>query len=115
MFEAERVVFLVAVGLSLVGLDFGGTKSGCSGLDGAGFAPRPRVRAGVSSWSALGLCDARAGWLREAGIGTAQQSRLQCGNVDCCGVCTVVAIGMVQVGSRGGVAHMAAVRVTENL
>lgn len=68
MFDADRVVFLVAVGLSLVGLDFGGTRSGCSGLEGADFPPRPRVRAGVSSCRELRLCDARVGWLRGAGI-----------------------------------------------
>jgi hypothetical protein len=50
MLDAERVVFLVVVGLSLVGLGFDGTNSGWSGLEGADFAPRaPRVRAGVSS------------------------------------------------------------------
>jgi hypothetical protein len=50
MLEADRVGFLLIVGLSLVGLDFMGTKSGCSDLDGADFPPRPaRVRTGVSS------------------------------------------------------------------
>jgi hypothetical protein len=50
MLEAERVVFLVMVGLSLVGLNLGATVSGASDSDGACFAPRPRVREGVSSW-----------------------------------------------------------------
>jgi hypothetical protein len=58
MLDAERVVFLVIFGLNLVGLCFGATISG-SDLDGAGFAPRPRVRVGVSS--CCELRDAREG------------------------------------------------------
>lgn len=50
MLDAERVVFLVTVGLNFDGLTAGGTMSGRSDLDGAVFAPRPaRVRTGVSS------------------------------------------------------------------
>ena len=75
MFEAERVVFLVMVGLSLVGLDFGAMLSGASGLDGAGFVPRPRVRPGVSSCSELRRCDARVSEFLGAGIGTMQWSK----------------------------------------
>jgi hypothetical protein len=62
MLEAERVVFLVVVGLSLVGLGLDGTNSGWSGLEGADFAPRPaRVLTGVSSCCELRLCEFRAG------------------------------------------------------
>ena len=73
MLEAERVVFLVIVGLSLVGLLFGATMSEASDFDGAGFAPRPRVRVGVSScWEFL-RCEERAGALLGRGIGKGQR------------------------------------------
>lgn len=75
MLEADRVVFLVIVGLSLVGLLFGATMSEASDFDGAGFAPRPRVRVGVSScWEFL-RCEERAGALLERGIGESQRHR----------------------------------------
>jgi hypothetical protein len=62
MLEADRVVFLVVFGLSLVGLISGGTISDGSVLDGADFPPRPaRVRPGVSSWCELRRCDERRG------------------------------------------------------
>lgn len=62
MLEADRVVLRVVVGLSLVGLDFAGTNSGCSGLDGADLPARAvRVRVGVSSCRELRLCDALGG------------------------------------------------------
>lgn len=75
MFEAERVVFLVMVGLSLVGLLFGATPSGASDFDGAGFAPRPRVRVGVSSCCEFLRCEERAGAFLERGIGASQRHR----------------------------------------
>jgi hypothetical protein len=69
MLDAERVVFLVVVGLSFEGLAVGGMTSGVSGLVGAGFPPRPaRVRVGVSSCRELRRCDVRVGWLRGGGI-----------------------------------------------
>lgn len=69
MFEAERVVFLVMVGLSLVGLAFGGTISCASDFDGAGFVPRAaRVRVGVSSCCELRRCEERVGAFLGAGI-----------------------------------------------
>lgn len=73
MLEAERVVFLVIVGLSLVGLLFGATASEASDLDGAGFVPRPRVRVGVSSWWELLRCDERAGAFLERGMRESQR------------------------------------------
>lgn len=73
MLEAERVVFLVTVGLSLVGLLFGATASDASVFDGAGFAPRPRVRVGVSSCCEFLRCEERAGAFLEAGIGESQR------------------------------------------
>jgi hypothetical protein len=75
MLDAERVVFLVMVGLSFVGLCFGATVSRASGFDGAGFAPRPRVRAGVSSCCELRRCEARVGAFLGAGIGNIQWFR----------------------------------------
>ena len=49
MFEAERVVFLVMVGLSLCGLCFGATTSVVSGFAGAGAPRADRILVGVSS------------------------------------------------------------------
>jgi hypothetical protein len=69
MLDAERVVFLVVVGLSFEGLAPGGMTSGVSGLDRAGFPPRPaRVRAGASSCRELRRCEVRVGGLRGGGI-----------------------------------------------
>ena len=68
MLEAERVVFLVMVGLNLVGLDFEATMSDASDFDGAGFAPRPRVREGVSSCCEPRRCAARVGAFLGGGI-----------------------------------------------
>jgi hypothetical protein len=49
MLDAERVVFLVTVGLSLFGLCFGATTSVASGFDAVGAPRLDRVRVGVSS------------------------------------------------------------------
>lgn len=74
MLDAERVVFLVIVGLSFVGLAFGGMMSSLSDLDGADFPPRAaRVRAGVSSCSELRRKDARVGALLGVGIDQVRQ------------------------------------------
>ena len=68
MLEAERGVFLVMVGLSLVGLDFEAIMSEASDFAGAGFAPRPRVRVGVSSCCEPRRCVAREGAFLGGGI-----------------------------------------------
>lgn len=49
MLDAERVVFLVMVGLSVCGLCFGAATSDVSGFDVAGAPRLDRVRVGVSS------------------------------------------------------------------
>lgn len=69
MLDAERVVFLVMVGLNLCGLCFDAAPSVASAFVAAGAPRLERVRVAVSSCIELRRCEERAGRFRDAGIG----------------------------------------------